>query len=159
VEGNMKVRDFMTSPVITVPENCTLEEAAKIMLKKNFGALPVVSAAGDLCGIITETDFAAREKGIPFSLFRFPQLLGQWLPKQGVEKIYKAARKLEVRECMRRRVITVTEEDSLETVLQRMLENNVHRLPVLRGGKPVGMVSRHDLLKLVLERWPKVSEA
>ena len=46
-------------------------------------------------------------------------------------------------------VVTASEEDSLEEVITKMLENRVHRIPVIRGGVPVGMISRHDLLKLV----------
>lgn len=146
----MKVRDFMVSPVITVDENCTLEEAAKIMLKRNVGCLPVVDAKGEITGFVGESDFAAKEKCMPFSIFRYPQVLGNWMPKEGVERLYKTARTMRVREIMTRNVVTVSEDDSLETVLRKMLDNEIHRLPVLRGKTPVGIVSRHDLLRLVL---------
>jgi CBS domain-containing protein len=151
----MKVRDFMVTPVVTVHAECTLEQAARTMLDKDIGALPIVDERGDLLGIVTESDFGAKEKGIPFSLYRYPQLFGQWMPKQGVEKLYQSARKMSVGEIMRREVVTVTEDDSLELVLQKMLDNDFHRLPVVRGKKPVGMVSRHDLLRLMLASIPR----
>jgi CBS domain-containing protein len=147
----------MVSPVITVHEDCTLEEAAKIMLKQNVGGLPVVNARGEICGLVAESDFAAKEKCIPFSAYRYPQVFGQWMPQDGVERIYEAARAMPVREIMTRDVVAVSEDDSLETVLRKMLDNNFHRLPVLRGKTPVGIVSRHDLLRLVLAHLPLVS--
>lgn len=144
----------MVTPVVTVHQECTLEQAARTMLDKDIGALPVVDKQGELLGIVTESDFAAKEKGIPFSLYRSPQLFGKWMPKQGVEKLYASARKMSVSEIMRHEVVTVTEDDSLEHVLQKMLSNDFHRLPVVRGKIPVGMVSRHDLLRLMLAGIP-----
>ncbi|HUX11108.1 MAG TPA: CBS domain-containing protein, partial [Terriglobia bacterium] len=98
----MLVRQIMLTPVITVEECCSLEEAAKIMLDRNVGGLPVVDGRGELCGIVTESDFVAREKGIPFSLYRFPQMFGEWMPHEHVERIYEAARRRAVREIMSR---------------------------------------------------------
>ncbi|HUX09884.1 MAG TPA: CBS domain-containing protein [Terriglobia bacterium] len=149
----MLVRQIMLTPVITVDEDCSLEEAAKMMLDRNVGGLPVVDDRGELCGIVTESDFVAREKGIPFSLYRFPQMFGEWMPHEHVERIYEAARRRAVREIMSREVITVTEVDTIETVLEKMLKCGLHRLPVVRDRKPVGIVTRHDLLRLMLRQW------
>ena len=151
----MLVRQIMLTPVITVDEECSLEEAAKIMLDRNVGGLPVVDDRGELCGIVTESDFVAREKGIPFSLYRFPQMFGEWMPHEHVERIYEAARRRAVREIMSREVITVTEVDTIETVLEKMLKCGLHRLPVVRDRKPVGIVTRHDLLRLMLRQWSR----
>jgi CBS domain-containing protein len=151
-ETNMKVAELMAAPVITVREDCTLQEAAEIMVGRKIGCLPVVNQQGEICGIVTESDFSAREKSIPFSLTRFPQVLGEWLPKEGVEQIYSRARTIPVREIMQRSVVTVTAEDSLEQALEKMLANHVHRLPVVKGKTPVGMVARRDLLQLMLKR-------
>lgn len=151
----MFVRQIMLTPVITVPEDSSLEEAAKIMLEHNIGGLPVVDDRGELCGIVTESDFVAKEKGIPFSIYRFPQMFGEWMPRQHIERIYEAARNRAVRDIMSRDVTTVTEVDTLETVLEKMLKRGLHRLPVVRDGKPVGMVTRHELLRLMLKQLPE----
>ena len=150
----MFVRQIMCTPVITVDENCSLEEAAKIMLERNVGGLPVVDDRGNLSGIVTESDFVAREKGIPFSIYRYPQMFGEWMPHEHVERIYESARQRAVREIMSHDVITVTEVDTIETVLEKMLKSGLHRLPVVRDGKPVGMITRHDLLRLMLKHPP-----
>lgn len=150
----MFVRQIMLTPVVTIHEGSSLEEAAGIMLEHNIGGLPVVDDRGELCGILTESDFVAKEKGIPFSIYRFPQMFGEWMPSEHIERIYEAARRRAVRDIMSRNVITVTEVDTLETVLEKMLKCGLHRLPVVRSKKPVGIVTRHDLLRLMLRHLP-----
>lgn len=154
----MFVREIMFIPVTTVDENCSLEEAAKVMLDRNVGGLPVVDSHGDLCGIVTESDFVAKDRGVPFSIYRFPQMFGEWMPHEHVEQIYETARHRSVSEIMSRHVITVTEADTLETVLEKMMKCGLHRLPVVRDKKPVGIVTRHDLLRLMLRQFPKTKE-
>lgn len=148
----MKVRDIMRTPAITISENCSLEEAARTMVARHIGCLPVVNGRGEICGVVTESDFAAKKKGIPFSLYRFPQLFGEWMPKEGVERMYEEARNRVVGEIMSRSVVSASEDDTLEVLLERMLSSGFHRLPVLRGKIPVGIVARHDLLRLLLAR-------
>lgn len=63
------------------------------MLDRNVGGLPVVGDRGDLSGIVTESDFVAREKGIPFSVYRVPQMFGRWMPHEHVERIYESQRR------------------------------------------------------------------
>lgn len=154
----MKVRQIMVQPVVVVHEHTTLEEIARIMLDRRIGCLPVVNDRGEICGIVTESDFTAKERGIPFSTFRAPQILGQWVSREGIENIYKAARKMTAREIMTIRVITVTEEQSVEEVVQHMLRHRIHRIPVVRGAVPVGIVARHDILKLVAQGDPEAGQ-
>lgn len=154
----MFVRQIMYTPVVTVDEDCSLEDAAKVMLDQNIGGMPVVDSRGDLCGIVTESDFVAKDRGVPFSIYRFPQMFGEWMPHEHVEQIYEAARRRAVREIMSQNVITVTEADTLETVLEKMLKCGLHRLPVVRDRKPVGMITRHDLLRLLLRQFPETKE-
>lgn len=145
----MQIKEFMSQPVIVVGEDATLEEIARTMLAQNIGCVPVVDARGKISGIITESDFAAKEKGIPFSTFRAPQLFGQWLDKGTVERIYERARTMTAKEIMIHPAITVTEDQPVETALGLLLKHDVNRLPVVRDGVPVGIVSRHDLLRLM----------
>lgn len=145
----MNIKDIMTQPVITVKEETTLEQTARTMLDKNIGAVPVVNSEGKLCGIITESDFAAKEKYIPFSTFSAPKVLGYWLPIDGIEGIYEAARNHIAKEIMTQSVVTVTEDDPLEEAVQLMLEKNINRIVVVRDEKPVGIIARRDLLRLL----------
>ena len=145
----MQVRDIMTQPVITANVAMNLDEVARLLLTHNIGGLPVVDSAGRLCGIVTESDFTAKEHGVPFSTLKLPQLFHEWLPKEGIERLYAKARTLTVSEIMSPQVISLTETDSVEHAVRLLLQHEVHRLPVVRDGKPIGMVSRHDLLKVM----------
>ena len=146
--------DVMAHPVITVPETANLEQVARLMLEKDIGSVVVVDDEGGVTGIVTDTDFAARKSRIPFSTFEVPQLLGQWMGKNGVEEIYRKAQSMEVGEIMTRRVLSVEEDAPVGDVVRLMLERAIDHVPVVRDGKPVGMVARWDLLKLLLRREP-----
>ncbi len=146
----MNAREIMVQPVVTVQKETKLADVARLLLDEGFGGLPVVDSAGRLCGIVTESDFTAKERGLPFSTFRHPQVLGQWVAKGGMERIYQAAQTMTVQEIMTSDPVTIGEEEALEDILQKMLRHKIHRLPVVRDGVPVGIVTRHDLLKVML---------
>ena len=146
----MKVTEIMVRPVIVVKEDTTLEGIARIMLDDRIGCVPVVGKEGKIVGIVTESDFTAKEHAFPFSTFFAPQLFGKWMSKEGIEEMYKAARTLTAKEIMSTPAVTVMEEDTLEEVVKKMLHYDINRIPVVRDGVPVGMVARHDLLNLIL---------
>lgn len=145
----MKVREIMVQPVVAVRKSTSLAETARLMLDHRIGCVPVVDDAGGLCGIVTESDFAAKERGIPFSTLLLPQVFNQWMPPEGVERIYQAARTTTAGDIMNADPATVSEESTIDEVVRLMLEHDVNHLPVVLDGRPVGMVSRHDLLRLM----------
>lgn len=148
----MKVREIMTTPVVVAHEDTTLAEIAKTMLEHGIGAMPVVDAQGKLSGIITESDFTAKDCGVPFSTFRAPKVFGQWLSPEGCERIYEAARRTTAKQIMNRSTKTIGESESIERLLEMMLEYDLKRIPVVRDGAPIGIVARHDLLKMMMEK-------
>ncbi len=154
----MKVSEIMTEPVFVVTDDRTLEEVAQKMLNNRVGGLPIVDDKGKIVGMVTESDFSAKEHAIPFSRQYAPQLFGEWMSKEGVDKAYKAARTVLVKEIMSSPAVTITEEDTVAEAVRKMLEHSVHRLPVVRDDVPVGMVSRHDLLKLVVQKFEGFKE-
>lgn len=154
----MKVKDIMTEPVITVGEDTSLQEVAQIMLENRIGGVPVINESGELAGIVTESDFTAKEKCVPFSLFRAPQLFGAWLGNDA-EELYAAARQVPVREIMSTSVVTVTENDPIEKVLELILKYDVNRVPVVKDRKPVGIVARRDLLRVMKANQTKTTHA
>lgn len=149
----MKVSELMTEPVLTISEDRSLEEVAHKMLDNKVGGLPVVDDEGKIVGMVTESDFSAKEHAIPFSRIYAPQLFGEWMSKEGVDKAYEAARSIEVKQVMSSPAITVKEDDTVAEAVRRMLNHKVHRLPVVRDDIPIGIISRHDLLKLVVQKF------
>ena len=140
----MQVRDVMTRNVISVTADETVLEAAGTMLQNRISGLPVVDADGNLIGMVTEGDFLRR--GEIGTERRRPKWL-EFLVGPGrlaEEYVHASGRKVEA--VMTVNPVTVTEYDSLETVVELMERRRIKRLPVLCDGKVVGIVSRANLM-------------
>ena len=145
-----KVSDIMVYPVITANEEDTLRDIAKIMLDNKVGGVPVVNENNNLVGFLSETDFSAKQNNIPFSRNLAPQLFGRWLSQDEIEKMYKEARSVKVKDIMTKPPISVDADDTISQLIEKIMKYDIHRLPVIKDDKVVGMVSRRDLLKLLL---------
>ena len=143
----MHAHQIMTRPVITVTPETTIVEAANTMLQRHVSGLPVTDAAGKLVGIISEGDFIRRsEIGTQRKRGRFLKfILGPG--KAATDFVHEHGRK--VAEIMTPEPLTITEDTALEEIVELMEKNNVKRLPVMRGDRIVGIVSRANLLQAV----------
>ncbi len=148
----MKVSQIMRQPVISMREGDSLEDAARVMLEHNLRGVPVVNEEGKMSGFLSVSDYLAKDERLPFTRYYAPQLFGKWIAPEGLEKIYEEARSTSVKEVMSTDVISVTEDDSLEKLVELMLNRDLNRIPVVRDGVPVGIVARFDLLRLMMER-------
>ena len=142
----MRAHQIMTRSVITIPPDATILEAANTMLRHHVSGLPVVDAAGALVGIVSEGDFIRRsEIGTKRSRGRWLKFL---LGDSAVDYVHEHGRK--VSDVMTGDpVVTVTEDASLEQIVDTMETNGVKRLPVMRGNQLVGLVSRANLMQAV----------
>jgi CBS domain-containing protein len=143
----MRAHQIMTRPVITVTPETSIVEAANTMLQKHVSGLPVVDGSGKLVGIISEGDFIRRsEIGTQRKRGRFLKfILGPG--KAASDFVHEHGRK--VSEIMTPDPLTITEDTTLEDIVTLMEKNNIKRLPVIRGDKIVGIVSRSNLLQAV----------
>jgi CBS domain-containing protein len=143
----MRAHQIMTRPVITVAPETLIVEAANIMLQRHISGLPVVSSAGHLVGIISEGDFIRRsEIGTQRRRGRFMKfILGSG--KEATDFVHEHGRK--IAEIMTPDPLTIDEDTDLEKIVELMEKNGVKRLPVMRGDKLVGIVSRSNLLQAV----------
>jgi CBS domain-containing protein len=152
----MRAHQIMTQQVITVGADATIVEAVNTMLRHHISGLPVVDAAGKLIGIISEGDFIRRaELGTQRKRERWLTCLvgsGQI----AADFVHEHGRK--VGDIMTPHPLTVTEDAPLEQIVQVMESNNVKRLPVMRDGRLVGIVTRSDFLGVLAEIAGKVSE-
>ena len=143
----MRAHQIMTRPVITILPDAPITEAAAIMLQRHISGLPVVDAAGKLVGILSEGDFIRRsEIGTQRRRGRFLRLIlgpGQ----AATDFVHEHGCK--VSEVMTTELVTITEDTSLETIVALMEKNKLKRLPVIRDGRVVGIVSRANLLQAV----------
>ncbi|MGZ5938289.1 MAG: CBS domain-containing protein [Rhizomicrobium sp.] len=142
----------MSRDVVTVSPDDTVLRAARLMLQKKFSGLPVVDAAGTLVGIVTEGDFLRRaETG---TVRRRPRWIEFIVGPGRLAGEYTRTAGQFVHEVMTRDVCTVSEDAELQDVVALMERNHVKRIPVLRGGKVVGIVTRQNLLRAVVGSAP-----
>jgi CBS domain-containing protein len=143
----MRAHQIMTRPVVTVTPETTIIEAANTMLQRHVSGLPVVDAAGKLVGIISEGDFLRRsEIGTQRKRGRFLKfILGAG--KEATDFVREQGRK--IAEIMTPEPLTINEDTDLEEIVALMEKNHVKRLPVTRGDKLVGIVTRSNLLQAV----------
>jgi CBS domain-containing protein len=144
----MQTQDIMTRPVTTVPSDADLETVAQALLKNRVGSAVVVNVRGKAVGIVTETDLTAREPAHPFVANRRARLAGRPLAGD-LRQLYFDLRRVPVHKVMQERLITLRPTDPVEKAVDLMVRHNIHHLPVVQGGRPVGMVARLDLLRLM----------
>lgn len=148
--GGLRVRDAMSSPVVTATPGTTLEELARLMLEKRVGSVVIVDRDDERVpvGIVTETDFEVADDPIPFTFFKWPKAFGKavW-SEESMEQAYALARSRTAESLMSKPVAVVAEDADLWDAVEIMVQHDVKRVPVVRGGRLVGILSRHDLLK------------
>jgi nucleotide-binding universal stress UspA family protein/predicted transcriptional regulator len=154
----MLVRDLMSTPVVVAAEETRLDEIARMMLEHEIGAVPIVSDDRKLVGIISESDFAGREIVFATSRYghqiRLPKVLGELMfVGDALEGIYEASQRLRARSVMSAPVHVASEDEPVQQALTRMLHHEIDHMPVVRGGVPVGMLARYDLLRLAFRTW------
>jgi CBS domain-containing protein len=143
----MRAHQIMTRPVITVTPETTIVDAANLMLQKHVSGLPVVDIGGKLVGVVSEGDFIRRSE------IGTGRKRGRWLKfilgpgTSASDFVHEHGRK--VGEVMTKSPLTITEDITLGEIVELMEKNNVKRLPVMRGDKVVGIVSRANLLQAV----------
>jgi len=115
------IRDVMTTHPITLPATSLVVDAARAMRDADIGDVIVIED-GRICGIVTDRDITVR----------------------GVAEGRDIAR-LKLADVCSRVLTTVSPKDSVDDAVRLMRENAIRRLPVVEGGKPVGVVSLGDL--------------
>jgi len=154
----VKAKDVMTTPVVTVDLATPVAEIAKRLLQRRISAMPVVDKEGRPIGIVSEGD-----------LMRRPETGGKRHPSWWLSLVaepetqareYVKAHGGYARDVMTRDVTTVTEEASLEEIATLLEKHHIKRVPVVRDGKLVGIVSRANLLQGIVarQRAPQPSE-
>jgi len=141
----MLAKDVMTKQVVTVPPGTSVPEIARLLLQRRISAVPVVDADGRVLGIVSEGD-----------LIRRPEVGGarrrSWwlslLSGSGNDPAeYVKAHGGQAGDVMTRPVVTVAEDTPAEDIARLLEERRIKRVPVVRRGKLVGIVSRADLLR------------
>lgn len=119
----MIARDIMTTNVCTIQPQASVQEIAQLLYQKRISGAPVVDADGRIIGIITEADIISK------------------VDREG----------LSVGDIMSHEVISVEEETPVNEIAALLTERKIKRVPVVRDGKLVGIVSRADIVHAVAQ--------
>ncbi len=151
----MKARDVMTSPVITVGENATVAEVAKILVSKQISAVPVVDRAGKLIGIVSEGDLLHRvEAGTERSHPWWLHIISGDRPLAADYVKSHASRVIDV---MTRDVKEADPETPLDEIAELLEKEHIKRVPIVnKNGELVGIVSRANIIQAVASAHPKL---
>ena len=151
-EGDALARDIMTAPVVTVTPDTSVKDLAALFRDKRVGGVPVVQE-GKLVGIVTEGDLMALDADVQyphyFELFDSIIYLGS--QKKFKEQLEKAAAAI-VDQLMTRRdkVKTIGPDEPARAAATLMSRHHFDRVPVVdEGDAVVGLITRHDIMKLL----------
>lgn len=133
----MRVDAAMTQSVITVSPETSIKDAARLLVSCGISALPVVGRNGALVGIVSEADLLRLETR--------PDPRAQAAPIPPTANTTPMA----VAAVMTTRVVTVRPEEDTADAARLMIDAGVKRLPVVEGGKLVGIISRRDLIRVI----------
>lgn len=147
----MKAKDIMSPNVITVHKNATIKEIAKTLIDNDISGVPVVDDDGTLIGIVSEGDLLHKEASPKAP--DYVNILGAIVFYHGLQRFNADVRKLFAEKAitiMTDKVFTVSEEVDIGEIAQLMLEHGIKRIPVIKNNKIVGIVSRSDIVKILL---------
>jgi CBS domain-containing protein len=136
----VKVVEIMSRGVITVTPETGIKVAARLLVERGITALPVVEADGSLVGIVSEADLLSIEAR--------PDPRSQATP---LSPTAGSAPRM-VSEVMTREVIVVNSNTEVSRAARIMLEGAIKTIPVVRGRRLVGILSRRDLVKVIARR-------
>lgn len=118
----MKIRDMMTDRVVRISPEENVAVAARMLTHYNIGSLPVCSSDGRVCGVVTDRDLVTRCMATGRDM-----------------------RRMTVRQVMTGSVVAAQPEMDSEAAVALMGRQQIRRLPVLEGGRLVGMISLGDI--------------
>lgn len=149
----MQAKDIMTEGVICLSVKDTIFDAAELLLGAGVSAAPVVNDKGSVVGIVSEADLIRRAE-----IETAPKK--SWLSRLLDSEVssahnFVAAHARKVSDVMTREVVTADEQATLSDLVELIEKHGIKRVPIVRDGKLVGVVSRANLLEALLSREPE----
>lgn len=135
MDVNDPVSTIMSRTVVVANQFHNFSEVLELFSKHNMHHLPVVDGQNSVIGIISSNDL--------MKLFSNPKYKDMKFNKDEIDKA------INIPELMTKDIITVSSKDSIRTTAKLFTENKIQSLPVVDGGKLVGIVTIKDLAQLV----------
>jgi CBS domain-containing protein len=152
----MRAIDVMARDVVTATPEMTVQAVAQLMINHRISGIPIVDADRQLLGIVTEGDLLRRvETGTERQRSRW----SEWFsPNSRLAAEYTKSHARRVADAMAGEVTSVGEFATLSEIADLMEVRRIKRVPVLRDGKLIGIVSRADLLKVLASNGANTSD-
>lgn len=151
--GDLRVKDVMTTAVVTVEDSSTLHDATITFAINGISGAPVVDDQGNLTGVLSETDILSFVKTLQEEIHRKEPAtsflsvpLEDILKDEKLANVYRDISSKKVRDIMTRDVITVSADTSVMEAIEMMIKKDVNRVPVVEQGKIVGIVTKGDII-------------
>jgi CBS domain-containing protein len=144
------VADVMTRNPVTVPAQTVLKEAIQTLASHRISGLPVVSEAGELVGILSQTDLMWQATGAPLPAYitLLDSVIYLKNPVRYNQELHKALGQTVAEVMSDRPVVTIGPAASLREAAQLMHDKQVRRLPVLdEQGALIGILTRGDIVR------------
>jgi CBS domain-containing protein len=146
----MRVADIMARDVVSVPPDASVREIASLMLERRISGVPVVDAERQVLGVVSEGD-----------LIRRPEIetdragrgwLSIFVSDEERARDFVKSHGRRAREVMTQPAVCVAPQTPLDEAVRIMERHHIKRLPVIEHGKLVGLMTRADLVRAMLER-------
>ena len=147
----LKVRDIMTTELITVSPEMEVVQATKLLLENRINGVPVTDETGKLVGVLCQSDLIAQQKKLPIpSFFTLLNGLIPLISKKQLEKQVQKIAAITVAQAMTANPVTVQPDMKIEEVAALMVDRNFHTVPVVDEGELVGIVGKEDMLRTLI---------
>jgi acetoin utilization protein AcuB len=132
----MRVRELMSTGVTTIEAGASCQKAVERMFQHKVRHLPVIGDDGELVGIVTDRDLRHH-------------LFARGLFEHDDRRVDDLLGTIPVSDIMSSPVISVAPDEPVEIAARLMLEDKIGSLPVVEGGRPVGIITETDLLRQI----------
>ena len=141
----MIAADVMVNRVITTGPDASVRDVAATLIANHISAVPVVGADGGLLGIVSEGDLLRRSE--TQTERQRSRWLGWLISSETLAKEFVKTHSRRVGDVMTRNVVVARPDTPLHDIATLLEQNRIKRVPIVQGGKLVGLVSRADLVQ------------
>jgi CBS domain-containing protein len=148
----MLAKDIMTSEVITVKAHDQVDEVARLLVDHQISGIPVIDEKRHVIGIVTEKDLIikASQLRVPFYVTLFDSIIFLENPIRFKNDLKKYTA-VNVEDAMTEKVVVVEEDTEVSDVVRLMQNKRINRVPVVRHGELVGIITRNDVIKSMVK--------
>jgi len=147
----MQIKDVMTKDIVTVKTSTSVHRLAELLLERNISGAPVVDDDGNLIGIVQEEGVIFQDKKVHLPTFMHISVgfltLGLKRFEEEIKKIVAST----AGEIMKKDILTVSPDMTVEDAATTMIERKTYYCPVVEGKKLVGVITKRDIVRAIAQ--------